>query len=450
MHLVVIGLNHTTAPVEIRERLCLPESDPRGFFDRLRESGRVREAVLLSTCNRTEVYAWLQKRGQTPFLQADGASADVTTKKVSVPFFDDVIEAIADHRGLPRDSFEPHLYSLSGHKAIEHLFRVASGIDSMILGEAQVLGQVKSAYASASEAEATGPVLNALFQQAISVGKRARTETEIGRGAFSVGYAAVQLARSIFDPLKGRTVLIIGAGKMGELTATHLASAGVTSVLVANRTYERAVDLAERFGGSALRFDELQSALRRSDIVITSTAAGKPIVTREMVSQVMRVRRGRPVFIIDVAVPRDVEPEVGDLDDVFLYNIDDLQAVVAAAAEERDAEIAKVEAIIRAEVAKSMDWFRTLDAVPVITALRDKFEEIRQSELEKLRARLPNMSEEEIEAVSQTTRSIVNKICHQPMIRIKEYAADEVSIRLDTICDAFGICPTEKEADQDV
>jgi len=448
-----------TAPVELRERLCMPESDPKSFLDRLRHSGRVQEAVVLSTCNRTEVYAWTAvwsaeaESAELPLSDEEQSKAEApqTPLPHSIRKADhDIIQAIADHRDLLRESFEPHLYSLAGHKAVEHLFRVASGVDSMILGEAQVLGQVKSAYAAASEAGATGPVLNTLFQRAIAVGKRARTETDIGRGAFSVGYAAVQLARSIFDPLKGRTVLIVGAGKMGELTATHLSSAGVTSVLVANRTYERAVDLAQRFGGSALRFEEMPAALGRSDIIITSTGAGKPIITREMVSQAMHVRRGRPVFFIDVAVPRDVEPEVGALDDVFLYNIDDLEAVIAADAEERDAEIAKVEAIVREEVEKSMEWFRTLDAVPVITALREKFEEIRQSELEKLRARLPNLSEEELDAVNQTTRSIVNKICHQPMIRIKEYAADDASTRLDTICDAFGICPGEKEADRDV
>ncbi len=420
MHLVVIGLNHTTAPVEIRERLSIPEGDPGSFLGLLRRSDRVREAAALSTCNRTEVYAYTLSR------EDDGT----------------ILDAIAEYSGLPRASFESHLYSLAGHKAIEHLFRVASGTDSMVLGEAQVLGQVKTAYASATEAGATGPVLNTLFRQAITVGKRARTETEIGRGAFSVGYAAVQLARSIFDPLKGRTVLVVGAGKMGELAATHLSSAGVTSVLVANRTHERGVALAERFGGQAVMFEELPAALGRSDIVITSTGAGTPIVSREMVARAMRLRRGRPVFFIDVAVPRDVESGVGELDNVFLYNIDDLQAVVAADAEERRSEVARVNEIIAEEVGEFMEWFITLDAVPVITALREKLEEIRVGEVEKLRARLPSLSEEEIEAVNQTTRSIVNKICHEPMIRIKEYAAgDDSTTQLATICEVFGICP---------
>lgn len=422
MHLVVIGLNHTTAPVDIRERLSIPDGDPSGFLKSLTRSDQVSEAVVLSTCNRTEVYAWTRSRDDD----------------------DDILDAIAEFFQMPRDSFQPYLYSLAGHKAIEHLFRVSSGIDSMIVGEAQILGQVKTAYAAASGSGAAGTVLSALFRQAITVGKRARTETEIGRGAFSIGYAAVQLARSIFDPLKGRTVLIIGAGKMGELTATHLSSAGVTSVLVANRTYERGVDLAERFGGRALRFEEAPSALRTSDIVITSTGAEKPIIGREMVSSAMRFRRGRPVFFIDVAVPRDVEAGVGDLDNVFLYNIDDLQAVVAADAGERAAEVAKVEAIIREEVEEFMEWFRALDAVPVITALRDKFDEIRLAEVEKLRAMHPDLTEEQLDAIGRATRSIVNKICHQPMIRIKEYAAsDDGSAQLDTICDVFGICPAE-------
>lgn len=424
MHLVVIGLNHTTAPVDIRELLSIPEDDPGSFLGLLGRSDRVREAVVLSTCNRTEVYAYTISRADDEI----------------------VLDAVAEYCKLPRNAFEPHIYSLAGHKAIEHLFRVASGIDSMVLGEAQVLGQVKTAYSSASEAGATGSVLNTLFQQAITVGKRARTETEIGRGAFSVGYAAVQLARSIFDPLKGRTVLIVGAGKMGELAATHLSSAGVSSVLVANRTYERGVALADRFGGSALRFEEVPSALHASDIVITSTGAGKPIISREIVSRAMHLRRGRPVFFIDVAVPRDVESTVGDLDNVFLYNIDDLQAVVAADAGERAAEIAKVESIVGEEVEEFMEWFRTLDAVPVITALREKLEEIRLGEIERLRGRLPDLSEEELEAIHQTTRSIVNKICHEPMIRIKEYAAeDDSSTRLATICEVFGICPDDEK-----
>ena len=424
MHLVVIGLNHTTAPVDIRERLAVPEGEPLAFLSLLRKIDRIREAVVLSTCNRTEVYAYTLSRAD------DGI----------------ILEAISQHSGLPRSAFEPHLYSLAGHKAIEHLFRVASGCDSMILGEAQILGQVKSAYASASGAAATGSVLNALFQQAITVGKRARTETDIGRGAFSIGYAAVLLARSIFDPLEGRKVLIVGAGKMGELTATHLSSAGVSSVLVANRTFERGVDLAERFGGRALRFEEVPAALQTSDIVITATGADKPFITRELVSHAMLQRRGRPVFFIDVAVPRDVEAGVGGLDNVFLYNIDDLQAVVADGAESRRSEIAKVDLIVAEEVEKFMEWFRTRDAVPVITALRDKFEEIRREEIEKLRAKLPGLSDEEIDAVNQATRSIVNKICHQPMIQIREYAAGEdSSSQLGTICEVFGICPADTE-----
>ncbi|MBP6964438.1 MAG: glutamyl-tRNA reductase [Armatimonadetes bacterium] len=453
MHLVVIGLNHTTAPVEIREKLAVPEAECGAFASRVARCEGVREAVALSTCNRTEIYAWTTSErapspcplpqgegvrdGFPPPLEGGGRGRGYLAD-------DDILDAISDFCGVPSSSFEPYLYSRAGHKAIEHLFRVSSGLDSMVIGEAQVLGQVRNAYAAAAAAGATGPVLNPLFQQAAAVGKRARTETDIGRGAFSVGYTAVQLARSIFDPLNGRTVLIVGAGKMGELAATHLSSAGVTSVLVANRTHSRAEDLAARFEGQAVAFDELPEALRRSDIVITSTGAEEPIVTRAMVSSAMQARRGRPMFLIDVAVPRDVEAGAGDLDNVFLYDIDDLQAVVERHAGERRAEISKVDRIIEEEVGKAMEWFRTLDAVPVIAAMRDKFEEIRKSEVERLRARLPKLSDDEIEAVHQTTRSIVNRICHEPMIRIKEYAAeDDPSGRLETICEVFGICPPE-------
>ena len=233
--------------------------------------------------------------------------------------------------GVSPDEFRPHLYSMSGHKAIEHLFRVAAGIDSMIVGEAQILGQVKNSYAAAVKAGSTSAVLNSVFQQAINVGKRARTETEIGRGAFSVGFAAVQFAKSIFDELKGRVVLIIGAGKMGELIATHLLASGVSNVLVANRTHEKGVKLAERFNGRAVKYEDLPSALQSADIVITSTGASLPIISRQMAASVMHERRGRPLFIVDIAMPRDVEPGVSAIDGMFVYDIDDLQAAVGVA-----------------------------------------------------------------------------------------------------------------------
>lgn len=332
MHLVVTGLNHETAPVELREKLSITDARLSDALADLKTLDTVTECLILSTCNRTEVYTYTS-------AETDDAA---------------VIRWMADFCELPQEDFASHLYTHPGRKAVEHLFGVAAGIKSMVVGEYQILGQVKGAYSIASNKGFTGPALNPLFQQAIKVGKRVRTETEIGRGAFSIGSAAVQLVRSIFDDLSGRTVLVLGAGKMGELAITHLASSGVSTVLVANRTYEKAVELASRFNGRPISFEELQSALESADIVIASTGAEEPVINCEMVSSAMRVRRGRPIFFIDIAVPRDIEANVADIGNAFVYDIDDLKAVVKADAAGRQAEIAKVETIIAEEVAGFM------------------------------------------------------------------------------------------------
>ncbi|OFX17081.1 MAG: glutamyl-tRNA reductase [Armatimonadetes bacterium RBG_16_58_9] len=425
MHLVIIGLNHRTAAVEIREKLRIAQDQLSDAIAELKQRPDISECLILSTCNRTEVYACTTTRAQ------DTA----------------IIEWIGEFRGVEPAQFASHLYSHAGHKAAEHLFRVSSGIDSMVLGEAQVLGQVKEAYAAAGEAGGTGPVLNSLFQQAITVGKRVRTETEIGRGAFSVCSVAVQLARSIFDELTGRTVLIVGAGKMAELTLTHLTSFGASNVVVANRTHESAADLATRVGGRAVRFEDIPLSLEIADVVITSTGAQEPIITKKAVASAMHERRGRPMFFIDIAVPRDIEAGVGGIDNVFLYNIDDLQAGVETHANNRRTEVAKVEQIIAEEVEQFTLHFKQFDAVPVITAMREKLEGIRLQELEKLRSKLRDLSAKDMEAINAATRSIVNKICHQPMIRMKEYAAESDSeAKLETVCELFGICPVEDQA----
>lgn len=422
MHLVTIGLNHRTAPVEIREKLSIADDMVSDALARLKSDSSVSECLILSTCNRTEVYAC-----------ADTRTGDAA-----------ITDWMGGYFGIPLQDLSPHLYSYSGHKAAEHLFRVASGIDSMVIGEAQILGQVKNAYAAACGNGFTASVLNSLFQQAITVGKRVRTDTEIGRGAFSIGSVAVQLAGSIFDKLSGRTVLVVGAGEMSELTMAHLVSAGANTMLVANRTLDKAIRLASQFNGKAIEFDSLPQVLESADIVITSTGSSEPVITRKMVSAVHHARRGRPAFFIDMAVPRDIEPGVGDLDNVFLYNIDDLQSVVSAGAAGREAEIARVEEIIAEEVGEFLRWFRTLDAVPVITALRDKFEAIRSAEFERLTSKQPDLSREQQEAINAAMRSIVNKICHEPMIRIKDYATSEdPSEKLETICEVFGICPND-------
>ncbi len=422
MHLVVIGLNHKTAPVETREKLSIDEPRLPEALARLGSIQCVSECAVLSTCNRTEVYACARTR-------ADDAL---------------IIDLLGEFCGVPVESFAPHLYSWAGHKAAEHLFRVAAGIDSMVIGEDQILGQVKAAHAAASRAGAAGPVLNFLFQHAAMVGKRVRSETAVGRGAFSVGSVAVQLAGSIFEDLKGRTVLVLGAGKMAELTITHLTCSGASEVLVANRTAEKAASLAAQCGGRAIGFDDLRPALDTADIVIASTGSQEPIITRAMLAGAISARRGRPIFVIDIAVPRDVEASAAQIDNVFLYNIDDLQAIVDRQARSRKAEIESAEAIIKQEVQRFIERFRTLDAVPVITAIRDKFEQIRRTEIEKLKGKMGGLSREQLDAIDAATRSIVNKICHHPMIRIKDYAASaEPPVSLEQVCELFGICPEE-------
>lgn len=428
MHLVVIGLNHETAPIDLREKLRVPEAGLTAALDDLKAWDEPGECLILSTCNRTEIYACTPTRA--------GYAA---VRRWLERYFDVTPEEV-----------EGHLYSRAGHKAAEHLFRVSAGIDSLVTGEAQILGQVRYAYTTAAAGGFTGTILNPLFQQAIAVGKRARTETEIGRGAFSVSSVAVQLAKSIFGELTGRTVLIVGASKMGELTITNLVAAGCASVLVTNRTLDRARDLACRFGGEALPFDELVSALSKADIVITATSAREPIVNRTMVAAAMRARRGRPLFFVDIAVPRDIAAEVSALDNVFVYNIDDLQQVVSGDLDNRRAEITSVETIVMEEVAAFTHWFRSLEAVPVITALRERFDDIREAEMAKLQGKLRHLSPEDMNAINAAARSMVNKICHQPMIRIKDYSnSEEADVKLETVCELFGLCPEDEEPERD-
>ena len=313
MHLVVIGLNHKTAPVDIRERLAVPESGLEDALARLKMCGCVSECCLVSTCNRTEMYAVTNSREDDAVLVG-------------------YLSAVTD---TPSQEFSAHLYSHAGHKAVSHLFRVAAGLDSMMLGEAQILGQVKTAYCVAGDCDCTGTVLNTLFQQALAVGKRARAETDIARGAFSVGYAAVELATSIFGELIGRSVLIVGAGKMSEITARRIIGNGAASVIVANRTLSKARELASDLGGEAIPFDRVHEAMIGSDIVITSTGSREALFTRDDIARIMRSRRERPIFLIDIAVPRDIEGDAGVLDNVFLYNIDDLEKLVEQSAVER-------------------------------------------------------------------------------------------------------------------
>lgn len=417
MHLVIVGVNHKTAPVEMREKLAVDEGKLGSALTRLRSRGHISEACILSTCNRTEVYAVTHTRADDETL----------------------VSFLADYGGVGREELADCVYRRPGHHAVKHLFEVACGLDSMAIGETQVLGQVRDAYCIASDTASTGAVLDNLFQRAIAVGKRARTETEISRGAFSIGAAAVALAKFVFGDLKGRKALLLGAGEMSKLAATHLQANGVDKVYIASRTPAKVEKLVSELGGEAISMRHFEEALREVDVVISSTSSRRPVITRQLMERVLPLRACAPIFLIDIAVPRDIEPEVAGLDGVFLYNIDDLQFLVDRCKAEREAEVERVRAIIDEEVESYMAYLRTLEAVPLIKQLRDKFDSVHDSELERCLSRLGHLSEQDQEVVRKAIKSVVNKLTHDPVLRIKEYAANGGSSKLDIVRELFGL-----------
>jgi len=404
MHLTLVGLSHKTAPIEIREKLTFPAHRQEEALSLLAASPDVAEALILSTCNRTEIYA-------VTSADADGPGV--------------IIDFLATYHDLDRHELVRYLYLSEGEAVVKHLFRVVASLDSMVVGEAQILGQVKEAYEHAFHYGGAGRIFNKLFRQSFEVGKRVRTETAIGEAAVSISYAAVELAKRVFDTLEGRTVLILGAGKMSELTAKHLCSNGICNVLVANRTFERAQELAARFEGEPVPYEDLYEHLGRADILISSTAATDYVITRDRVAQTMRARRGNPLFLIDIAVPRDIDPAVNELDDAYLYDIDDLSGVVEANLEERMREAERAESIIAEEMAAFEAWLESMEVVPTIAAIRAKAEQVRQAELEKAIKRLGGLSEKELKTIDALTCSIVNKMLHGPTNRLKVVATEK-------------------------
>lgn len=431
MHLVVLGINHNTAPVELRESVTISDHELPDTLARLTQLPFIRECLLLSTCNRTEIYCTIEQLGDS--------DASATAQDQAL------VDYLASLRAISADSLQGHVYSYRDDAAAMHLMNVASGLDSMILGEYQILAQIKGAYAAAQSAASVGHHLNQLVQSALAAAKQVRTDTDIGRGIFSVGSAAVELARQIFgDTLDGRTVLIVGAGKMSDITARHLQSRGAVTIFVANRTYHRAEKLAAQLGGGAQarRFDDLAELLSTSDIVICSTAAPHPVITKSLLDGVVRSRRNRPLFLIDIAVPRDVEASVADLDDVYLFNIDDLKQVVDKASAERAKEIENAQKIISAAVSEFMAWRRSLDVAPMIVSVRRRLEALRIEELAKLRAKYPQIPEREMHAMEGAMNAYSNKVAHFATMAIKECAQIEpkqASERLDAIRCAFGL-----------
>jgi glutamyl-tRNA reductase len=426
MNFQLLGVNHKTAPVEVRERLAIPERQIPEALRELMQVPGIGEGMILSTCNRVEVLA-----------QTVNGSTDLRQ------FF-------RQHFRLDASSYEPHLYEYRQSDAVRHVFRVASSLDSMIVGEPQILGQVKEAYATARAAGAVQSYLDLLLTRAFAVAKRVRNETEVGSSSVSVASAAVELAAKIFGSLEGKQVCLVGAGKMSELAARHLLARGAGPIFVANRTYDRACDLASRFGGQAIRFDQLYERCEQADIVISSTGAPVAIFRREHGEKFLAKRRNRPMFFIDIAVPRDVDPAMNKLDGIFVYDIDDLQDVVASHLSGRKNAAQNAEKIIEAEVERFQIRLQSLHVVPTILSLQDHFETIRQAEIDRVRGRLGRLSPEQEEAVEALSRGIVNKILHTPITRLKSAASGpEITTLLDTFRRMFNLQQKPKASVED-
>ncbi|MGH7325246.1 MAG: glutamyl-tRNA reductase [Candidatus Rokuibacteriota bacterium] len=427
MTLFVTGLSHRTAPVEVREQLALEEGKLREILHDLAAAGIVREVVILSTCNRVEAYGVAEVPGEARAL---------------------AFRHLCQHRGVDPARIEPHLYTHLDADAVRHAFRVAASLDSMVVGEPQILGQVKDAFALAQACETVGPTLHAMFTRAFAVAKRVRTDTEIGRHAVSVSFAAVELAKKIFDGLGGKAVLLLGAGKMGELAARHLVQQGAFPIYVANRTWARAQEMARSLAGTAVHFDELPTALGAVDIAITSTGAPAPLVTRSMVARIMHGRGARPLFFIDIAVPRDVEPGVGEINDVYCYDIDDLKQVVEANLRERAREAQRAEVLVEREVPGFVARLGDVEVVPTIVSLRERLDAIRAGEVRKALARLPEASPETREAMEALSTAIVNKILHAPITKLRESSrAGAGRSWLELVHELFGLSRASRKTD---
>ena len=417
-----MGASHRTAPVELRERLDFCSRGLDSAVRALVERQSAAEAVVVSTCNRAELYV---------------ACADPATAA------EDLLHFFSEFHQLPLDEIRPHLYSHLDNDAARHLFRVSSGLDSLVVGEPQILGQIKEAYGVATHVQSAGPLLNKLFHWAFGVGKRVRSETALAEGAVSVSFAAVSLAKKIFGNLSGRRVLVVGAGEMGKLTAVHLRAQGVAAIVITSRTLATAQELADEVGGTVAPWDSLPQALLESDIVITCTGSTKPIVTRAQVKAAMPSSRTGALFLIDIAVPRDVEPSAAELEQVFLYNIDDLQAIVRENLQRRSAEVGRAEHIVEEEVQKFASWHRSREAVPTIVALRQHFEAVRQSELERLEPKMASLSPEARARIDEITRLLVEKLLLRPTEQLKK--SGDVSQYADTVTRLFALDDNDRK-----
>lgn len=416
MRYQLVGVNHNSAPLEVRERLAIPESKLAEACRELSVHPQVEEGLVVSTCNRVELITHT----------ASGAA--------------DLRGFLRQHFQVSSDELEPHLYEFHDRDAVRHVFRVASSLDSMVVGESQILGQVKEAYATARAVGAARGELEHLFSRAFAVAKRVRTETAVGSSSVSVASVAVELAKQIFGNLKGKTVFLVGAGKMSELAARHLIAHGCNAIFVSNRTYERAVALARKFDGEAIRFDDLYSACSKADIVITSTGSPQAIFRREHGERFLQARKNRPMFFIDIAVPRDVSPEMAKLGGIFVYDIDDLQQAVTSHVADRRKEAELAEAIVALEVERFETRLQTRDVVPTIVSLQEHLETIRQAEVDRVRGRMGKLTPEQEMAVDALTRGIINKVMHTPVSALKEAAKEnETTTIVDVVRRLFNL-----------
>lgn len=406
VHLIVVGLNYRTAPVEIRERFALAEDDTQRALEMLKETTSILEGVIVATCNRTEIYAVVDRLHLCGFY---------------------IRHFMEQWFGIPRQQFNHHLYMYEDDQAVEHLFRVTCGLDSMIVGETQILGQVRNAFLQAQGQKSTGTIFNRLFKQAVTVAKRAHAETSIGENAVSVSYAAVELGRRIFGRFDDKTVMIFGAGKMSELTARHLHANGASRVMVAGRTLSKAEEVAAKFSGTAMTMDEAAKRLHEVDIVISSTGADRYVLEHQVVKAAMAQRKKKPIFLIDIAVPRDIDPACSDIPNVFLYDIDDLEGIVEDNLASRREAAVIVESMIADEQNAYREWFATLGVSPLIRALQDKAAAIHETTLDSMLRKIPELDERQRKVIRKLTKSMVNQLIHDPILRIKELAAEKKS-----------------------
>ncbi len=416
--LLALGISHKTAPVELRERLAISDARLGDVLDELRGAGAAQEAVAISTCNRTELY----------LVAGDPVAAETAA-----------LGTLARQAETRPTELAPAIYALRNCDAARHLFRVTTGLDSMIVGEAEVQGQVKRAYDAALRAGATGPLSNRLFHAALATGKRARSETRIGAGALSVSSVAVGLAREVIGDLAERHVIILGAGETSELTARALADEGVRTIFVANRRRDRALSLAERFGGQAVSFDALPEELAAADIVLAATASPHAIVGAQEIAEVMRTRPDRPLLLIDLAVPRDIDAGCGEVPGVTLYDIDDLQGVIASNRSVRAAEARRVEGIIEQEIGHFARWLGSLDALPTLAALREQGTAIAHRVVEENAGRWESASDRDLERVEAIARTVVNRLLHQPTLRLKRAAGERAHARIEVLRELFAL-----------